>query len=128
MAEPAEGFRRAREALAGLDSTLQHKLRLGILVLLADADRMSFSRLKELLGPSDGNLGAQLRKLEDAEYVSVHKEFVKRRPVSWYGITAAGREASTLILARCRRSSAAQSAAGRPARRSGVTSARPQGA
>lgn len=93
MAEPAEGFRRAREALAGLDSTLQHKLRLGILVLLADADRMSFSRLKELLGPTDGNLGAQLRKLEDAEYVSVHKEFVKRRPVSWYGITAAGREA-----------------------------------
>jgi len=93
VAEPAGEFGRARAALAGLDALLQHRLRLGILVLLADVDRMSFSGLKELLGPSDGNLGAQLRKLEDAQYVSVRKEFVRRRPVSWYELTATGREA-----------------------------------
>jgi len=83
----------ARKGLAGLDPLLQHRLRLGIAVLLAEADRMTFSRLKELLGSTDGNLGAQLRRLEDAGYVSVRKQFVQRKPVSWYALKAAGRRA-----------------------------------
>ena len=49
--------------------------------------------MKLLLQETDGNLGAQLRKLEDAGYASVTKEFAERKPVSWYAITASGRRA-----------------------------------
>jgi DNA-binding PadR family transcriptional regulator len=49
--------------------------------------------LKQLLQETDGNLGAQLRKLEDAGYISAHKEFQDRRPVTWYRLTDRGRRA-----------------------------------
>jgi DNA-binding PadR family transcriptional regulator len=76
-----------------LDRTLEHRVRLAIAVLLSRYERLSFSRLKELTDETDGNLGANLRKLEDEGYVSVAKEFVDRKPVSWYAITPAGRRA-----------------------------------
>lgn len=81
---------RASESLKRLDPLLQNRTRLGACVLLADAESLSFSRLKELLEETDGNLGASLRKLEDAGYVSVRKEFVERKPVSWYALTKPG--------------------------------------
>ena len=62
-------------------------------MLISKRDQLSFSRLKQLLDESDGNLGAQLRKLEDAGYLSAHKEFLDRRPVTWYRLTASGRKA-----------------------------------
>ena len=55
---------------------------------------LSFSRLKELLGETDGNLGAQLRKLEDEGYLAADKAFVDRKPVTWYTLTATGRAAT----------------------------------
>ncbi len=76
-----------------LDPLLQHRSRLGACVLLSTADVLNFSRLKALLGETDGNLGAQLRKLEEAGYVTVNKEFEKRKPVSWYSLPPAGRAA-----------------------------------
>lgn len=85
--------RQAAAGLDGLDALLQHRSRLGALVLLSTADRLSFMRLKELLAETDGNLGAQLKKLEEARYVGVNKEFVDRKPVSWYSITAGGKAA-----------------------------------
>jgi hypothetical protein len=75
-----------------LDPLLQHRSRLGAMVLLSGAD-LSFARLKVLLGETDGNLGAQLRKLEDAGYVSVRKEFVDRKPLTWYALSNAGQAA-----------------------------------
>jgi len=78
--------------LEQLDPLLQHRSRLGSLVLLSDVDALNFSRLKVLLDETDGNLGAQLRKLEDAGYVTVDKAFHERKPVSWYALTAKGRQ------------------------------------
>jgi DNA-binding MarR family transcriptional regulator len=80
-------------SLSRLDPVLQHRSRLGTCVLLSNADALSFSRLRTLLGVTDGNLGAQLRKLEDVGYVSVRKEFVQRKPVSWYTLTTSGHRA-----------------------------------
>jgi DNA-binding MarR family transcriptional regulator len=82
---PANGLQR-------LDPLLQHRGRLGAMVLLSAAD-LSFTRLRELLDETDGNLGAQLRKLEDAGYLSVKKEFVERKPLSWYSLTREGQQA-----------------------------------
>jgi DNA-binding HxlR family transcriptional regulator len=88
----------AGEHVESLDALLQHKLRLGACVLLSDADALSFTRLRELLGATDGNLGVQMRKLEDATYVSVRKEFANRKPVTWYELTSRGRSALTSHL------------------------------
>ena len=79
--------------LDDLDPLLQHRSRLGTMVLLSNADAMNFTRLRELLKETDGNLGAQLRKLEEAGYITVKKQFADRKPVSWYALTAAGRKA-----------------------------------
>lgn len=76
--------------LASLDKLLDHRVRLGICVLLSRSESLSFSRLKELLGETDGSLGAHLRKLEEAGHVTVRKEFVERKPVSWYRLTPEG--------------------------------------
>jgi DNA-binding PadR family transcriptional regulator len=80
-------------ALPPLDRLLEHRVRLAIAVLLAQRDALSFRRLRDVLEETDGSLGAHLRRLEDAGYVSVEKEFVERKPVSWYRLTAAGRAA-----------------------------------
>ncbi|HEY3129534.1 MAG TPA: transcriptional regulator [Acidobacteriota bacterium] len=77
----------------GLDKLLEHRVRLGICVLLARHDELAFSRLKELLQETDGSLGAHLRKLEGAGYLAVSKEFVDRKPVSWYSLTTRGQRA-----------------------------------
>src|SRR5436190_13120770 len=90
MLEQPDQHQSTRSSLDALDPLLQHRSRLGACVLLSTADALSFSRLKELLGETDGNLGAQLRKLEDAQYVAVRKEFIGRKPVSWYSLTPAG--------------------------------------
>lgn len=79
--------------LGAIDRLLEHRVRLAICVLLSRYDRLSFSRLKELTGETDGSLGAHLRRLEDEGYVTVRKEFVERKPVSWYRLAAAGRKA-----------------------------------
>ena len=81
------------DPLPVLDRLLEHGVRLAICVLLARHEEMSFRRFKELLGETDGSLGAQLRKLEDAGYLAVRKEFENRRPVTWYALTARGRKA-----------------------------------
>jgi DNA-binding MarR family transcriptional regulator len=76
-----------------LDPVLQHRSRLGAMVLLSGVDALSFTNLRDTLGETDGNLGAQLRKLEEADYLSVRKEFNHRKPISWYSITPPGRAA-----------------------------------
>ena len=81
------------KALEGLDAAIEHRVRLAISVLLARHGEISFSRFKEQLGLTDGNLGAQLRRLEDEGYVSLRRTFVDRKPVTWYRLTNAGRKA-----------------------------------
>ncbi|GAB3735506.1 transcriptional regulator [Luteimonas pelagia] len=81
------------KALDGLDPALEHRARLAIGVLLARHGEVSFARFKEQLELTDGNLGAQLRRLEDAGYVALRRDFVDRRPVTWYRLTAPGRKA-----------------------------------
>jgi len=85
----SQGF---RNALNNLNKLLGHRARLGICVLLARHTAISFSRFKQLLGETDGNLGAQLRKLEEAGFIDVTREFKNRKPVSWYTLTDTGRE------------------------------------
>jgi len=79
--------------LPELDPVIHGKLRLALLSLLAGVEAGEFTWLRARTGATDGNLGAQLLKLEEAGYVAVKKKFVKRKPQSVYRITEAGRTA-----------------------------------
>lgn len=92
MKQRRDGGSAANE-LAELDDLLQHRARITLTVLLSRHGQLSFSRLKQLLDETDGSLGAHLRRLEDAGYLAVRKEFQDRRPVSWYRLTPKGRRA-----------------------------------
>ncbi len=81
------------KALDGLDAAFEHRARLAIGVLLARHDEMSFAAFKQQLQLTDGNLGAQLRRLEDDGYVALRRDFVDRKPVTWYALTKTGRRA-----------------------------------
>ena len=60
----------------GLDPVVHAPARLRIMVTLAalhDGDDLTFTRLQDLIGLTPGNLITHLRKLEDAGYVTTHK-------------------------------------------------------
>jgi DNA-binding MarR family transcriptional regulator len=76
-----------------LDELIHSKLRLGIMSILVSVEYAEFSVIKNKLQATDGNLSANLRKLEEAEYISVEKIFVGRKPQSRYSITDKGRTA-----------------------------------
>ena len=80
-------------ALDRLDPALEHRVRLAIAVQLARHGEISFAAFKQQLQLTDGNLGAQLRRLEDEGYLALRRDFVERKPVTWYALTAAGRKA-----------------------------------
>ena len=78
---------------AEFDPVLLSQTRLGIVSVLVTRKDATFPELKELLGVTQGNLGVHLRKLEEAGYVSIRKEFVKRKPRTTAKLTAKGRRA-----------------------------------
>jgi DNA-binding HxlR family transcriptional regulator len=79
--------------LPELNPVIHGKLRLALLSLLSGIEVAEFTWLRSKTGSTDGNLGAQLAKLEEAGYVSVEKKFVQRKPQTLYRMTEAGRTA-----------------------------------
>ena len=85
--------------LPELNPVIHGKLRLALLSLLSRVEEAEFTWLRAKTGSTDGNLGAQLLKLEEAGYVTVEKKFVQRKPQTLYRMTEAGRAALTRICA-----------------------------
>ncbi|MBN2257023.1 MAG: transcriptional regulator [Anaerolineaceae bacterium] len=81
--------------MSELNETIHQPIRLRImaaLVTLASDEEMDFTTLRKLLEVTDGNLGAHLRKLEEAGYIAVTKTFVERKPRTYVAVTPAGRQ------------------------------------
>lgn len=76
-----------------LDEVIHSRIRLAVMSILSGVESAEFTYLRDRTGATDGNLGAHLRKLEEARYVAVEKRFEDRKPVSRYELTAEGREA-----------------------------------
>ncbi len=77
-----------------LNEIIHQPVRLRImaaLTVLEPDKEVDFGYLRELLAVTDGNLGAHLRKLEEAGYIAVKKTFVDRRPRTFVSATVAGR-------------------------------------
>ena len=78
------------ESQSALDSLFLSRIRLGIMAALVGGDELDFTFLKEALETTDGNLGAHLRRLEEAGMIRSRKRFIARRPNTSYKITAKG--------------------------------------
>lgn len=66
---------------------------MGIMAHLINTEAASFSELKDVLSASQGNLSVQIRKLEDAGYISVDKRIVDRKPLTTVRLTETGAKA-----------------------------------
>ena len=79
--------------LGRIDEIIHGRIRLGIMVYLADAEVADFTELKTALEATQGNLSIHLKKLEEAGDVSIDKSFVDKKPLTRVRITDAGRDA-----------------------------------
>jgi DNA-binding MarR family transcriptional regulator len=75
------------------NKVFENRIRLGVMSILMVNDSIEFTRLKELLQVTDGNLASHLTALEKEGYVAVIKQFVNRKPNTSYAVTAAGKKA-----------------------------------
>jgi DNA-binding MarR family transcriptional regulator len=80
-------------AFQKLDRVIHEKGRLAIMSLLAVTESLTFKELRDLMEMTDGNLSVHMRTLEENGYVSVRKDFVKRKPQTTYSLSAEGRRA-----------------------------------
>ena len=79
--------------LGRIDDVIHGRMRLGIMVYLADAETAEFTELKTVLEATQGNLSVHLKKLEEAGYVAIDKSFVNNKPLTRVSITPEGRRA-----------------------------------
>ena len=75
------------------DPVLLSQVRLGVVSALVGQRESTFPQLKALLGVTQGNLTIHLRRLEEAGYVAIEKDFVQRKPRTTVSLTKAGRQA-----------------------------------
>lgn len=85
-----------------IDDVIHGRLRLGIMAYLSTVSPASFLELRAQTKASDGNLSAQLSKLEEARYVAITKRFEGKKPVTDVALTHLGREAWITYLDRLR--------------------------
>jgi DNA-binding MarR family transcriptional regulator len=81
--------------MAELNETIHQPVRLRVMAALVTLDagnEVDFTYLRNLLEVTDGNLGAHLRKLEEAGYIVVNKTFVGRKPRTYISATDTGRK------------------------------------
>jgi len=81
--------------MAELNKIIHQPVRLRImaaLVTLEPIEEVDFTYLQDLLEVTPGNLGAHLRKLEEAKYITIKKTFVNRKPRSFISATPEGRK------------------------------------
>ncbi len=82
--------------MSGADEIIHQAMRLRIMAalnVLHAEDAVEFTRLRELIKATDGNLGAHLETLEKAGYIAIEKRFEGKRPQSRIKATPAGRRA-----------------------------------
>ena len=73
-----------------IDEIIHSRIRLAIMAVLISAGEADFNFLKEKVNATDGNLSIHLKKLEEAGYLRVKKEFMERKPHSLYSLTKKG--------------------------------------
>ena len=81
------------QPITEIDPLIHAPTRLKIMAYLSIVESADFTFLMNQTGLTRGNLSVNLRKLEDAGYVSIKKEFVDRVPRTLIRLTEKGRQA-----------------------------------
>lgn len=84
--------------LGKIDEVIHGRMRLGIMVYLADVETAEFTELKSVLEATQGNLSVHLKKLDEAGYVAIAKSFRDNKPLTQVSITDEGRQAFAAYL------------------------------
>ncbi len=89
-----------------LNETIHQSTRLRIMTLLVmqpETDRIAYGFIQQTLNLTGGNLTTHLRKLEDADYLVITKEFQDSKPRTWVQATPTGRRAFAEYLSNLER-------------------------
>ncbi len=86
------------KAVASLDKVLHEPARLSVVACLAVVDQADFVFLQSQTGMTGGNLSSHVKKLEQAGYISMHKEFQDSKPRTSFSLTDSGRVAFEAYL------------------------------
>ncbi|MCK9168314.1 MAG: transcriptional regulator [Bacteroidia bacterium] len=73
-----------------LDPILHAQLRLAVMSLLVKERNSDFISVKNATSATAGNLSVQLKKLEEAGYVTITKSFSNNYPLTMIEVTAKG--------------------------------------
>src|SRR5947209_8852331 len=83
--------------MSGANEIIHQAMRLKIMAALntiaVKQAAIEFTRLKALVGATDGNLGAHLDTLEKAGFIVIEKRFADRKPQTRIRMSPAGRRA-----------------------------------
>lgn len=84
--------------IADLNKAFESRVRLGIMSILLVNDVVDFGMLKEQLQLTDGNMASHLAALEKAQYITITKKFVGKKPNTTYTVTKEGKKAFNLHI------------------------------
>ena len=89
-----------------LNELIHQSTRLRIMTLLVyqgETDKTAYGFIQKTLKLTGGNLTIHLRKLEQAGFIAISKEFVGAKPRTWVQATDEGRRAYADYLTNLRR-------------------------
>ena len=84
--------------LAAFNKAFESRVRLGIMSILLVNEVVDFGTLKEQLQLTDGNMASHLAALEKAQYISITKKFVGKKPNTTYSVTEEGKKEFNLHI------------------------------
>lgn len=73
-----------------LDPLLHSQLRLAIVSMLVVSEKVEFGHIREQTKAAAGNISIQIKKLQEAGYISVEKTFKNNYPKTMLSITDIG--------------------------------------
>ncbi len=76
-----------------LNAILHSQLRLAIVSLLVSEDKADYNRIKAVTQATSGNISIQIKKLEEAGYITVTKTFKDNYPNTELRLTKKGLDA-----------------------------------
>jgi DNA-binding MarR family transcriptional regulator len=87
---------------ADIDDVVHQRHRLGILTIAAEAQRVEFGYLREVLSLTAGNLSRHITVLDEAGLIEVQKGYDGKRPKTWVSINEVGKTALAREMAALR--------------------------
>ncbi len=80
-----------KDVIAHINKAFDHRIRLGIMSVLMVNETVDFTKLKELLDVTDGNLASHIKALEQEQFILISKQFIGKKPNTTYSASEIGR-------------------------------------